>query len=75
MNKTRSACISFEEFINHLNLFYICIWLYLHHDNIYGTHELECGLIFFGRAKFSTVSKIFVFFYVFNFGVVLFMHI
>jgi hypothetical protein len=47
MNKTRYACICFEEFINQLNLLYICIYLYLQWDTSYETHKLDRGPIFF----------------------------
>jgi hypothetical protein len=47
MNKTKSACICFEEFINQLNLFYIYIYLYLQHDTGYEMHELGRGPNFF----------------------------
>jgi hypothetical protein len=35
----------FQFFLNQLNLFYICICLYLQHNKIYGTREEMCRVM------------------------------
>jgi hypothetical protein len=71
VNKTRSC---FEEFVNQLNLYYICICLYLQQDMSYVTHELDRRISFTGSSLAQwVVSENFIFFYVFNFSVVFFM--
>jgi hypothetical protein len=60
-------CICFEEFMNQLNLLYICICL----------HKLGRGLIFFVGLSLAqwAVSDFFIFFYILNFSVVFFIHL
>jgi hypothetical protein len=71
------TCICFEECTKQLNLFYICICLYLQQDKSYETHELGHGPKFFVGLSLASwiVSEIFIFFYVFNFDVVFFIHL
>jgi hypothetical protein len=69
--------ICFKELINQLNLLYICIYLYSQQNKNYGTPELGCGPIFFVRPSLAqwAASEIFIYFYIFNFDIVFFMHI
>jgi hypothetical protein len=46
-------CICFEEFIDQLNLLYICIYLYLQQNKSYMMHELNCEPIFFVRPSLA----------------------
>jgi hypothetical protein len=48
--------ICFDEFINQLNLFYICIYLYLQQDELWDT-RFEPWTKFFYQTEFSTVSS------------------
>jgi hypothetical protein len=47
------ACKCFEEFINQLNLLYVCIYLYLQYNMSYRTHELDRGSNFFVRPSLA----------------------
>jgi hypothetical protein len=75
--KLYPACICFELFVNQFNLSYICIYLYLQQHNSYVTHELGRGSFFFAVSSLAqwAASDFLKNFYVFNFGVVFFMHI
>jgi hypothetical protein len=62
------TCIYFEEFINQLNLLYLCIYLYLQQNKSYGI--VGPWTNFFCQPKFSTLSRewSFYIFLCFQFG-------
>jgi hypothetical protein len=62
--KLDTACIYSEEFINQLNLLYICICLYLQQNMSYETHKLGRGSIFFARLSLAQWAAS-EFFYIF----------
>jgi hypothetical protein len=43
LTKLDHVYICFENFVNQLNLLYICICLFLQQDKSYGMHELSRG--------------------------------
>jgi hypothetical protein len=74
--KLDTACIYFKEFVNQLNLLYICVCLYLQNDTSYEMHKLGRWSNFFvGLSLAQWAVSEFLYFYVLNFSVVFFMHI
>jgi hypothetical protein len=71
------TCIYFEEFLNQLNLLYICIYLYLQHDKSYESHELMSCILEYDHSLAEMICLIlfivpwFYFLYIYKYFLIL----